>query len=561
MTNLGGASYNGVIFKVNTDGTGYTILHSFGDGSVDNDGLSPYGGLITSASGSSLYGMTYYGGAAGYGTVFKVNTNGTGYTILHSFGDGSVKNDGSFPAGSLILSGSTLCGVTTSGGSEGYGTAFKMNTDGTGETILHSFGDGTVANDGLAPIGTPILSSSVLYGMTCAGGANDGGTIFSLPLSSPQTYSISGTVTAGGAPLGGVTMSLSGTASTTTTTASDGTYSFPGLSKGSYTVTPSMAGWSFSPQNAKVTVTNTNVTGQKFTAVPLYSISGKVTLQAGGGPLSGVTITLSGAAKGSATTGSDGSYSFANHAKGAYTVTPSMTGYTFTPSNISITLNKNMTGQNFTAVAPSITVTSPKGGETWSVGEKHNITWSYGGAAGSNVKIELVKGSTTAATIASSTSIGKGGTGSYTWTVPTSLVIGSDYKVRVTSTTNGSVTAMSQGTFTIKGGISITVTSPGGGETWAAGSTHNITWTYTGSPGSTVNIKLLNQGAVVSSIKTAASIGKGGSGSYAWTIPKLSSGSSYQVQVTSTANGFCTSISNDFTITSATTSAGPDQER
>jgi hypothetical protein len=119
---------------------------------------------------------------------------------------------------------------------------------------------------------------------------------------------------------------------------------------------------------------------------------------------------------------------------------------------------------------------------------------------------------------------------------------------------------MSQGAFTIKGGISISVTSPGGGETWAAGSAHNITWSYQGSPGSTVNIQLLSQGAVASSIKTAASIGKGGSGSYAWTIPKVTAGSSYQVQVTSTANSFCTSISNYFSITNGKASAGPDQE-
>jgi hypothetical protein len=206
------------------------------------------------------------------------------------------------------------------------------------------------------------------------------------------------------------------------------------------------------------------------------------------------------------------------------------------------------TSNNFTIVAPSISVTSPKGGETWSAGEKHNITWSYLGNPGSSVKIELVKGSATAATIVSSASIGNNGTGSYAWSLPSTLVTGSDYKVRVTSTTNSSLTSMSQGAFTIKGGISITVTSPAGGESWAAGSPHNITWSYQGSPGSTVNIVLLNNGKAVSTIKSAASIGKSGIGSYAWTIPKATAGGSYQVQVTSTANSFCTSISNYFTI-------------
>jgi hypothetical protein len=207
-----------------------------------------------------------------------------------------------------------------------------------------------------------------------------------------------------------------------------------------------------------------------------------------------------------------------------------------------------------------ISVTSPNGGESWSAEGQVNITWSYWGSAGSKVKIELVKGSSTVATIASSVSIGSNGTGSCPWTVPTTLVSGSDYKVRVTSTSNSSLTAMSQGAFTIKGGISITVTSPAGGETWATGSKQTITWSYQGNPGSTVNIVLLSKGKTVSTIKSAVSIGSGGNGSYAWTMPKVSSGGSYQVQVTSTANSLCTSISNNFTITAGKTSAGPDQE-
>jgi hypothetical protein len=207
-----------------------------------------------------------------------------------------------------------------------------------------------------------------------------------------------------------------------------------------------------------------------------------------------------------------------------------------------------------------ISVISPNGGETWSAGGQVNITWSYWGSPGSKVKIELVKGTSTVATIASSASIGSNETGSCPWTVPATLVSGGDYKARVTSTSNSSLTAMSQGAFTIKGGISITITSPAGGETWATGSKQTITWSYQGNPGSTVNIVLLNNGKTSSTIKTAASIGSGGSGSYVWTVPKVSAGSSYQVQVTSTANSLCTSISNKFTITAGKTSAGPDQE-
>jgi hypothetical protein len=77
------------------------------------------------------------------------------------------------------------------------------------------------------------------------------------------TYTISGTVSGN---LAGVTINLTGTSSASTTTASDGTYSFTGLSAGSYTITPSKTGYTFSPASLNPTVTSSNVTGQDFTA-------------------------------------------------------------------------------------------------------------------------------------------------------------------------------------------------------------------------------------------------------------------------------------------------------
>ena len=116
------------------------------------------------------------------------------------------------------------------------------------------------------------------------------------------TYSISGTVTSGGSALAGVTISLSGTASGTTTTDSNGFYGFTGLSNGAYTITPSKSGYTFSPTNRSVTISGANSIGQNFTgtSTSTYSISGTVT--SGGSGLSGVTMTLSGA--GTGTTGS-----------------------------------------------------------------------------------------------------------------------------------------------------------------------------------------------------------------------------------------------------------------
>ncbi|MFZ0927032.1 MAG: carboxypeptidase regulatory-like domain-containing protein [Syntrophobacteraceae bacterium] len=151
------------------------------------------------------------------------------------------------------------------------------------------------------------------------------------------TYSISGTVAGGsGSPLKGVTVALSGISSSTTQTASKGTYSFPGLSVGSYTVTASMAGYSFKAQ--KVTITNQDVPNVNFSGTAVYLISGTVTLS--GHALAGVTITLSGTAEAVVTKGASGTYSLTGLTAGSYTLTPSMSGYTFSPPNVKVTLNK-----------------------------------------------------------------------------------------------------------------------------------------------------------------------------------------------------------------------------
>ena len=69
-------------------------------------------GLIL--SGNTLYGTAVYGGSSGDGTVFAVNTDGTGFTTLHNF-TATVygQRDGAFPYAGLILSGNTLYGTAS----------------------------------------------------------------------------------------------------------------------------------------------------------------------------------------------------------------------------------------------------------------------------------------------------------------------------------------------------------------------------------------------------------------------------------------------------------------
>ena len=167
----GGVSSKGVVFKMNVNGSGYTNLHEFAGGSGDGD--TPIGTLVL--SGTTLYGMTRYGGAAsGAGVVFKMGTDGSGYTNLHKFAGGT--SDGANPYDSLTLSGTTLYGMTSKGGTSDNGVVFKVNTDGGGYTNLHEFAGGS--GDGAGPDGSLVLSGTTLYGMARFGGASNKGVVF-----------------------------------------------------------------------------------------------------------------------------------------------------------------------------------------------------------------------------------------------------------------------------------------------------------------------------------------------------------------------------------------------
>jgi uncharacterized repeat protein (TIGR03803 family) len=180
MTGLGGAFGYGTVFRINSNGTGLTNLHSFSafTNYINSDGAWPVS--VLALSGNALYGTTYYGGTGGNGTVFRINTDGTGFTNLHYF-TATVSNtnsDGAEPRAGLIISGNTLFGVATSGGSTGKGTIFAVNTNGTGFTNLYNFG--TTPSDGSEPYCSLVTSSNVLYGIATEGGSQSSGIIFSI---------------------------------------------------------------------------------------------------------------------------------------------------------------------------------------------------------------------------------------------------------------------------------------------------------------------------------------------------------------------------------------------
>ena len=170
ITQYGGLYNDGVIFKINKDGSGYDTLMNFNG----INGANPQGYLVL--SGDSFYGITENGGTYNDGVIFKINTNGTGYKILMNF---TVTIGTNLYFGPLTLSKNTLYGTTQKGGEYGKGVIFKVNTDGTGFATLMSFN----SNIGCTPKGVSlIVSGNTIFGTTNYGGdnSNNYGVIFKI---------------------------------------------------------------------------------------------------------------------------------------------------------------------------------------------------------------------------------------------------------------------------------------------------------------------------------------------------------------------------------------------
>jgi uncharacterized repeat protein (TIGR03803 family) len=165
-TFFGGTFGNGTVFRMTPTGT-LTSLYSFTGG---NDGMNPWGGLVQGNDGN-LYGTTEAGGANGSGTVFRLTTNGTLATLVEF-----NSTNGAFPYGKLVQ-GTDGCfyGTTETGGTNGAGTVFKMDTNGVLTTLFQFDND----NNGANPVTGLIRGTDgYFYGTTAQGGLGGYGTVF-----------------------------------------------------------------------------------------------------------------------------------------------------------------------------------------------------------------------------------------------------------------------------------------------------------------------------------------------------------------------------------------------
>ncbi|HYV86578.1 MAG TPA: choice-of-anchor tandem repeat GloVer-containing protein [Patescibacteria group bacterium] len=228
----GGVNVNGTVFKVLPHGGGLAVLKSF-DG--DREGTTPRAGVILGANGA-LYGTTWQGGLFGGGTLYRLNVDGSGFTVLLDF-DGFTTGRNPSYGGLMQGTDGALYGTASNGGSMGYGTVFKLNPDGSGFTILETF-DGAVSG-GNPSGGLMQGADGALYGTTTQGGGEAHGTIFSLSRDGAVFTVLENLdgVTTGSAPIAGLVQGTDG--ALYGTTSSDG----PGGAGTVFTLNPDGSGF------------------------------------------------------------------------------------------------------------------------------------------------------------------------------------------------------------------------------------------------------------------------------------------------------------------------------
>jgi uncharacterized repeat protein (TIGR03803 family) len=200
----------------------YSVIYSFCQGGNFSDGQRPLGDLIADSAGN-LYGTTAFGGVYGHGTVFEVSADGT-ETLLHSFA--GAPTDGRYPGAGLTRdAGGNLYGTTENDGPGGAGTVFEVSAAGT-ETVLYSF---TGQKDGAFPSGNLLLDPrGNLYGTTSSAGTDGNGTLFKLSSSDKivELHTFAGPPDDGAMPESGLVRDNAG--NLYGTTAEGGLYDFFG---------------------------------------------------------------------------------------------------------------------------------------------------------------------------------------------------------------------------------------------------------------------------------------------------------------------------------------------
>ena len=349
---------------------GATVLHNFGDSSVKNDGRLPCSGNLLLDSAGDLIGATFSGGANDQGTVFSIAPDAT-TTILHDFSTDS--NPGSGPFGGLILgSDGNYYGTTAFSGANDTGIVYRL-TPGGDLTDLDDFPDNNV--NGFAPY-TAVLEDSDgnLLGTAQAGGTGNNGVVFKLATTLPNPVKLR-SVTISPASVVGGQANATGTITLGKPAPSGGAKVTLTTSNSSAAAVPSSVTVPANSETAKFTVTSEAVTASAtVTITAAYNkVSKTVTLTVTPPPaptgLKSVMLSPASAEGGSAPTTANRVYWNGNApASEMVTLKSSNTAVATVPS--SVTISSGSSSHMFTITTKavsstqSVTITATSGGVT-----------------------------------------------------------------------------------------------------------------------------------------------------------------------------------------------------
>ena len=203
-----------------------------------------------------------------------------------------------------------------------------------------------------------------------------------------------------------------------------------------------------------------------------------------------------------------------------------------------------------TTPQPFLTLTSPNSG-SFQRGTSMNIAWDHLGVT--NVKIELLNGTTKVADIATSQAASAG---SVNYTIPLSTALGTNYKIRITDAANTARTDSSNATFSIAENTapqSFSISSPSSGSSHFVGRPLTINWSTTGNVPNVGLAVVRGTGALAATTTLVTSTAN--TGTYTWSVPaNQSTGSEYRIFVYSIVNGSISAYSPTFSIVNGTLS-------
>jgi hypothetical protein len=330
----------------------YTISGTI-NGAGDNAAtLTLTSGITTVAivMSTSAGAYTFTGIANGSYTVTPTNT-GFAFTPANA---AVTVNGANATVAAFSSAVQTFTVAGTISGTGGNAVTVKLTSGSTTVATVTSTSAGAYTFTGIANGSYTVTPTNTGFAFTPTSAAvtvNQANATVAAFSSAVQTFTVAGTISGTGGNAATVKLASGSTTVATVTATSAGAYSFTGIANGSYTVTPTKTGFTFTPASAAVTVNGANVTVAAFnSAVQTFTVAG--TISGTGGNAATVKLTSGSTTVATVTATSAGAYTFTGIANGSYTVTPTKTGFTFTPASAAVTVNgANVTVPVFTAIS------------------------------------------------------------------------------------------------------------------------------------------------------------------------------------------------------------------